>query len=64
MQFSIEHRWSGFLGWFADRPVASAVAATLLLALIAALIRPPVVEGSMVDQLSGTTAELAVVQQI
>ncbi|MDH3552736.1 MAG: MMPL family transporter [Gammaproteobacteria bacterium] len=44
--------------------MASAVAATLLLALIAALIRPPVIEGSMVDQLSGTTAELAVVQQI
>lgn len=64
MRNTISQRWIGLLGWLADRPVGSAVAATLLLALVAALIRPPAIEGSMVDQLSGATEELEVVRQI
>jgi len=64
MQYTIRQRWIRLLGWLADRPVGSAVTATLLLAFIAALIRPPAIEGSMVDQLSGTTESLEVARQI
>ena len=64
MHNSVGHRWTGLLGWLADRPVPAAVAATVLLAVAAALIRPPAIEGSMVDQLSGATEGLAVVRQI
>ena len=64
MHNSFGHRWTGLLGWLADRPVPAAIAATALLAVVAALIRPPTIEGSMVDQLSGATEGLAVVRQI
>jgi predicted RND superfamily exporter protein len=64
MRYTIKQRWTRLLGWLADRPVGSAVTATLFLALVAALIRPPAIEGSMVDQLSGATEDLEVVRQI
>jgi len=38
--------------------------ATILLALVAALIRPPVIDGSMVDQLSGTNERLEIARRI
>ena len=64
MRYTIRQRWIRLLGWLADRPVGSAVTATLLLALVVGLIRPPAIEGSMVDQLSGATEDLEVVRQI
>jgi predicted RND superfamily exporter protein len=64
MQLSIRHRWIKLLGWVADRPRGSAVTATVLLALVAGLIRPPVIEGSMVDQLAGSNVQLEVARQI
>jgi len=38
--------------------------ATTLLALVAALIRPPVIDGSMVDQMSGTNERLEIARRI
>ncbi|MDH3749193.1 MAG: hypothetical protein OEU40_01230, partial [Gammaproteobacteria bacterium] len=64
MRYTTGHRWIELLGWLADRPQASAIAATLLLALVAALIRPPVIEGLMVDQLSGSTERLEIARRI
>jgi len=64
MQRSTGQRWASLLGWVADRPRGSALAATILLALFGGLIRPPVIEGSLVDQMSGTNARLAVARQI
>jgi len=64
MRLTVRQRWGELLGWIADRPRGSAIAATILLALIAGLIRPPVIEGSMVDQLSGSNARLEIARRI
>jgi len=52
------------LGWIADRPRGAAVVAVILLAVLAAFIRPPVIQGSMVDQLSGSNARLEIARRI
>lgn len=52
------------LGRIADRPRGSAIVAVVLLAMIAAFIRPPVIQGSMVDQLSGSNERLAIARRI
>jgi uncharacterized protein len=64
MAHSTRQRWINLLGWIANRPRRSALAATILLALVAALIRPPVIDGSMVDQLSGTNERLEIARRI
>ncbi|MDH3428856.1 MAG: MMPL family transporter [Gammaproteobacteria bacterium] len=64
MQVRIRQRWMVLLVWVADRPRGSAVAATLLLALVATLIRPPLIEGSMVDQLAGSNVQLEIAREI
>jgi len=64
MRLAIGQRWIGLLGSMADWPRASAVMATVLLALIASLIRPPMIEGSMVDQMSGTSGRLEIGRRI
>jgi len=58
------HRWIGLLGWIADRPRGAAVVAVVLLAVLAAFIRTPVIEGSMVDQLSGSNERLEIARRI
>jgi predicted RND superfamily exporter protein len=52
--------WTDGLVWLAARPRGSALLATCLLALIAMMIRPPVIEGSMLDQISGSNEGLEV----
>lgn len=52
------------LGWVADRPRGSAIVAVGMIAVLAAFIRPPVIEGSMVDQLSGSNARLEIERRI
>lgn len=52
------------LGWIADRPRGSAVAATLLLALLAGLIRAPAIDGSLVDQMAGANPQLRIAERI
>jgi len=64
MQSTMGQFWVGPLGWIADRPRGAALVATVLLALIAAFIRPPVIEGSMVDQLSGTNEQLEIAGRV
>ena len=56
--------WADGLAWLAARPRASALLATGLLALLAMMIRPPVIEGSMLDQISGSNEGLEVALQI
>lgn len=64
MQFTIGQRWLHLLGWIADRPRSSAAIAVVLLALSAAAIRAPNIEGSMVDQLSGSNEQLEIARRI
>ena len=64
MRYTIGRRWLEILGWLADRPVPAAIVSTLLLLLFAALIRAPVIEGSMLDQLSGTNERLEIARRI
>jgi predicted RND superfamily exporter protein len=64
MQLTIRQRWIGLLGQVADRPRASAIAATVLLALFAALIRPPVIQGSMLDQIPSSNMRLEIERRI
>ncbi|MDH3273052.1 MAG: MMPL family transporter [Gammaproteobacteria bacterium] len=56
--------WTDGLAWLAARPRSSAWIATGLLALLALMIRPPVIEGSMLDQISGSNEGLEVALQI
>jgi predicted RND superfamily exporter protein len=56
--------WADGLAWLAARPRGSALLATCLLALVAMMIRPPVIEGSMLDQISGSNEGLEVARQI
>jgi len=64
MRLTIRQRWLHLLAWIADRPQSSAVVATLLLALSASAIRAPDIEGSMVDQMSGSSEQSKVAQRI
>jgi hypothetical protein len=64
MRVTGQHRWIGLLGWIADRPRGSAIVAVGMIALLATLIRAPVIEGSMVDQLSGSNARLEIERRI
>ena len=59
-----ERNWVDALGWLAMRPRRSALVATGLLAIIAMMIRPPVIEGSMLDQISGSNEGLQVARLI
>jgi predicted RND superfamily exporter protein len=61
---TIQQRWISLLGRVADRPGGSAAVSLLLLLAVGGLIRPPVIEGSMVDQLSGTNARMEIAQRI
>jgi hypothetical protein len=64
MRLKTNKTWSDLLRWLASRPLASAAVATILLAATGALIRPPVIEGSMVDQLSGSNHQLEISRRI
>ena len=64
MRATKQHRWIGLLGWIADRPKGAAVVAVVLLAVLATLIRAPVIEGSMLDQLSGSNQRLEIAHRI
>jgi len=64
MRATKQHRWIGLLGWIADRPKGAAVVAVVLLAVLATLIRAPVIEGSMLDQLSGSNQRLEIARRI
>jgi predicted RND superfamily exporter protein len=64
MRATNRHHWIGLLGWIADRPRGSAIAAIILLAVVGAFIRPPVIQGSMVDQLSGSNERLEIARRI
>lgn len=64
MQITSNRNWAGGLAWLAARPRGSALLATGLLALIATMIRPPIIEGSMLDQISGSNEGLEVALQI
>ena len=58
------HHWIDLLGWLADRPRGAAVVAVVLLGVLAAFIRPPVIQGSMVDELSGSNERLEIARRI
>jgi len=64
MQKQYNRNWSDVLAWLAMRPRGSALLATGLLVLVATMIRPPVIEGSMLDQLSGSNEGLLVARRI
>jgi predicted RND superfamily exporter protein len=64
MQNPSKRNWADGLAWLALRPRGSALLATGLLALIAMMIRPPLIEGSMLDQISGSNEGLEVAQRI
>jgi hypothetical protein len=64
MRLTIRQSWLDLLGWLADRPRSSAALATVLLVLSASAIRAPDIEGSMVDQMSGTSEQLKIAQRI
>lgn len=64
MRLTIRQRWIDVLGWVADRPRGSAITATLLLALLASLIRAPAIDGSLVDQMAGANPQLKIAERI
>ena len=64
MRLTIRQRWLSLLAWLAGRPRSSAALATLLLALSASAIRAPDIEGSMVDQMSGTSEQSKIARRI
>jgi len=64
MRLTIRQRWLNLLGWIADRPRFSAAVATALLALSASVIHAPDIEGSMVDQMSGSNEQLEIARRI
>jgi predicted exporter len=59
-----DRNWADGLAWLALRPRGSALFATGVLALVALMIRPPIIEGSMLDQISGSNEGLEVARQI
>ena len=64
MRHFSDHQWFAGLDWLAARPRGAAVAATVAVILIAALIRAPVIEGAMVDQMSTVGGQLQVSRRI
>jgi predicted RND superfamily exporter protein len=64
MRLTTRQRWNHVLGWVACRPRAAAAVSALLLLVIGGSIRAPVIEGSMVDQLSGTNDQLEIARRI
>jgi len=64
MRLTIRQRWLNLLAGIADWPRSSALVATLLLAIMASVIRAPDIEGSMVDEMSGTSVQLEVARRI
>ena len=64
MRLEIRQRWIELLGWIADRPRGSALTAGLLLIILSALIRAPIIDGSFVDQLAGANDRLEVARRI
>ena len=64
MPLTIRQRWINLLGWIADRPRAALTVSLLLLVAIAGTIRAPVIEGSMLDQLSASNERLEMARRI
>jgi hypothetical protein len=64
MQTTRQKRWERALAGLARHPRRAALAATVLLVVFAALIRAPVIEGSMVDRIAGGNAQLDVARRI
>ena len=64
MRATRQHRWIDLLGWIADRPRGAAIVAVVLLAALATFIRMPVIDGSMVDHLSGSNERLEIARRI
>jgi uncharacterized protein len=64
MQAASNRIWPRLLALLAQRPVAAAVTAVMLVALCAALVRAPVIEGSMIDEMSGSSTHVDVLRQI
>ena len=64
MPLNIRQRWISLLGSIADRPRTAMATSLLMLVAIGGLMRAPVIEGSMVDQLSGSNDRLEMAQRI
>jgi predicted RND superfamily exporter protein len=64
MPLTIRQRWINLLGWIADRPRAALTVSLLLLVALAGMIRAPVIEGAMLDQLSGSNERLEMARRI
>jgi hypothetical protein len=64
MRATRQHRWISLLGWIADRPRGAAIVAVVLLTALATFIRMPVIDGSMVDHLSGSNDRLEIARRI
>jgi predicted RND superfamily exporter protein len=64
MRLLTNHPWLAGLDWIAARPRAAAITATAGIVLVATLIRSPVIEGTMVDQMSDVAGQLQVSRQI
>jgi len=64
MPLTKRQRWPSLLGWVADRPRPAFAISVLMLIAIAGMIRAPVIDGSMVDQLSGSNDRLEIARRI
>jgi len=64
MRHLTDHPWLAGLDWLAARPRGAAIVATACVVLVAALIRAPVIEGAMVDQMSAADGQLQISRQI
>lgn len=64
MRLEIRKRWIELLGWIADRHRGSALAALLLLGVLAAMIRAPMIDGALVDRLGGANEQLEAARHI
>jgi len=59
-----DHPWLAGLDWLAARPHGAAIAATACVVLVVALIRAPVIEGAIVNQMSAADGQLQISRQI
>jgi predicted RND superfamily exporter protein len=64
MRLTIRQRWLNLLGRIADWPRTAASVAFALLLFSAGVIDAPDIEGSMVDQLSGSNEQLEIARRI
>ena len=64
MKIVPNQRWSRKLSWLAAHPRRAAILATLLLSSLAALVRAPAIEGSMIDRISGAGESLQTAREI